>query len=173
VTEATRSGSNVLNRTCPRVSSLPDELDATAAVREAFATQQGSSRCFETRSLHQPDLFVGMIHDGFRAEASLTRDPVIVSSFDLLASAERQVVIRYFARQSVDQATVGELSAVLADVLGREPDDARCRLVHGTLPRLADGGVVEYDAAEGIVRDRDTPLLEALLHTADCIASET
>jgi hypothetical protein len=114
-----------------------------------------------------------MIQDRLGPEDTLTCDPVEVPSFDLLASAERQVVIRYFARQSIDQATVGELSAVLADVLGRELDDARSRLVHGTLPRLADDGVIEYDATEGIVRDRDTPLLEALLHTVDCIASET
>lgn len=84
--------------------------------------------------------------------------------FGVLACEYRRSVLSYLVRTEDGAATV----ETLVDHLREEgaPGEERAiavRLYHTTLPRLADVGVVGFDAEQGRVVYREHPLLERLL----------
>jgi len=82
------------------------------------------------------------------------------ATLDLLLSAlsnecSRRVV-NYFSESADDVASTDELAEYVADRRSegdpRDADRIATRLHHASLPRLADAGVVEYDARTTTVR---------------------
>jgi len=79
-------------------------------------------------------------------ESTATMRPETVHT--LLASEDRRTVLQYLARNG-GAATVAELAQRLAEgaesIPGTGAGDARVRLHHVHLPKLADAGAVEYE----------------------------
>lgn len=91
--------------------------------------------------------------------------------FGLLASRESRHVLFYLTAAS--ETTLDRLADVVAGleatatgvgVSPAERDRIRARLYHNVLPRLDDGGYVEFDADAHTVRRREVPpLVDALV----------
>lgn len=81
---------------------------------------------------------------------------------DILAHKQCRFVLYYFARHSTEVATIDDLAAFIREQTQQDGDTTQItsRLYHSTLPRLADVGVVEYDAQSNTVRYREHPPLE-------------
>ena len=82
---------------------------------------------------------------------------------NVLAHEQCRTVVAYFARRSTEAATIDDLTAFVRDRT-RQDEDARhveTRLHHATLPRLAESGVIEYDARRNTARYREQPTLES------------
>ncbi len=78
---------------------------------------------------------------------------------DALASANRRQILRYLAAQGDDGATVDELVDELIDHDETEDDRQRIAttLHHVELPKLADGGFIEYDARTLTAHTQEQP----------------
>lgn len=81
---------------------------------------------------------------------------------NVLAHEQCRAVLYYFARHSTEVATVTDLAEFVHDQ-NRQAVTAthtKTRLHHVTLPRLAEVGVLEYDARSNTARYRGQPTLE-------------
>lgn len=70
------------------------------------------------------------------------------------------LVLQYFDRTWDEVATVDDLSAYVQErgSSGRDETQIRVHLHHVTLPKLADGGLIDYDASEkGVCYRWDSP----------------
>lgn len=88
----------------------------------------------------------------------------------VLAHERCRFVLYYFARHSTEAATIDDLTDFIHDQNQRhvDPKRIRTRLHHVTLPRLADVGVLEYDARSNTARYRGQPTLEVWVnHVAE------
>lgn len=77
-----------------------------------------------------------------------------------LANQHCRFVLSYFGNTSEEYAAVDDLATALAR---RDPEDenrAAKHLHHIALPKLADAGLVDYDARTKTVRYRGHPRLE-------------
>lgn len=90
--------------------------------------------------------------------------------FDLLSNARRRRVLAVLQRADGDAATLEELAE---RVVARDTDDgsddpeaAAIALHHVHLPKLADCGVIEYDARNGTVSYCGRPERDRLLELA-------
>lgn len=82
------------------------------------------------------------------------RGPIDVH-LSVLARAECRYVIYYFQQRDDEVAPLGDLAEFVASntaETGRTTEQVRTILHHRSLPKLADCGVVEYDARGGSVR---------------------
>jgi hypothetical protein len=84
---------------------------------------------------------------------------------ELLANATRRATLLYFVEHETDVAELAELvEHIHADVEAVTTlDQARRKLAHQHLPKLADHGVIEYDERSETVRYWDGERLETLL----------
>ncbi|WP_128478865.1 DUF7344 domain-containing protein [Halorussus pelagicus] len=97
-------------------------------------------------------------------------DPDLMDrSLALLASEERRKVIEYFDRNDTESASVEALMEYLVrtkvETDGGAPSTSKpkAELHHVHLPKLAEYGVVEYDARSGEVRYCPDEKLEAIV----------
>lgn len=85
--------------------------------------------------------------------------------FTALAADDRRAVLRYLHSSGDDTASVDELIEFV-HASDAQPDDRKqiaIRLHHAALPKLADLGLLNYDAKTGTVRYTGHPLLSELL----------
>ena len=81
----------------------------------------------------------------------------------ILANEDCRATLEQFRRTSEETVPVEDLADELCRDDERDPDRFAVRLHHSVLPRLADVGVLEYDARSETVRYRGHDELEALL----------
>ncbi|MFD1586851.1 hypothetical protein ACFR9U_07640 [Halorientalis brevis] len=85
--------------------------------------------------------------------------PEIDTVFELLADVDRRRICLYLMRSDQTVVTVDDLVEILAD-----EDDDQERLAidlhHRHLPKLADAGIVEYDARSNTTRYWGQPTVE-------------
>ena len=103
-----------------------------------------------------------------------TTDPVFEPTlcpdtvFDVLADRDRRATL-HFLRNSPDVVSFETLAAHIAEREvgpgGRDRGQLVVRLHHVTVPKLADAGLLEYDARSGSIRYRGHPVVETCL---DC-----
>lgn len=82
----------------------------------------------------------------------------------ILADSERRAIVTYLQDAETDTASLDSLASALASATSLERDDARMRLHHTHLPKLAGTPLLDYDPDTARVEyhgDRD---LEALLN---------
>lgn len=99
-----------------------------------------------------------MAHENSTADFRPERNPVDCL-LDVLADEQRRRVLRYFQEVEDPVATVDTLVDHLVD--SGHPSDTRAQtatqLHHGTLPKLADAGIIEYDARTHTIRYHASP----------------
>ena len=105
-------------------------------------------------------------------DQSSSRSIPIDERFDALARTDRRAVIRFFRDESTEEVTLDALVTGIVDGSYWETNksDARLRLHHFTLPKLAETRILDYDPRSKTVEYRGQPAVEQLLATA---ASET
>lgn len=81
----------------------------------------------------------------------------------LLADRHRRIILSYFCESSTEIASVSDLVREIRKHDARGAKELTYSLHHSTLPRLADYGVVDYDARSRTVRYRGSPELETLV----------
>jgi len=101
-------------------------------------------------------------------DRSNSRSIPIDEQFDALARADRRAVIQFFQDESTEEATLDELAAGIVDGNYWDTDESNARpyLHHFTLPKLADTGILDYDAKTKTASYRRQPAVEQLLDTA-------
>ncbi|WP_435177938.1 DUF7344 domain-containing protein [Halorussus sp. AFM4] len=115
---------------------------------------------------------IGMVKNQGQKSHSTHRH--IDSAFDVLSSRNRRAIVRYFQTTDEPIATVNDLAHHCKEV-GSEGNNAvandrmTAQLHHRHLPKLADAGVIEYDARSETVRYKGDSLTEELLERASGI----
>ena len=101
-------------------------------------------------------------------DRSSTRSIPIDERFDALARTDRRAVIQFFRDDSTEEVTLDDLATGIVDRSYWDTDKSHARLClhHSTLPKLADTGILDYDAKRKTVRYRGQPAVEQLLDTA-------
>jgi hypothetical protein len=95
-----------------------------------------------------------------------TQFPAGAEDLNILAHTQCRYVCHYFRDASTEVATVGDLEEFLreqAPAVAAETQ-AGIHLHHVTLPKLAETGVIEYDARSQTARYRGHPLIEHWLN---------
>lgn len=97
------------------------------------------------------------------SDLTATSSEEVYDLLNVLADERCRSVFYYFARQSTEVARVDDLADFIRDRDHREADGTptEARLHHVTLPRLAELGVLEYDARSNTARYRGRPNVEA------------
>ena len=92
---------------------------------------------------------------------SPTSEPVD-KRLNILLHEQYRTVLWYFARHSTEVATIDDLGEFIRDQNQQEGDvtHIETRLHHVTLPKLANAGVLEYDARSNTARYRGHPTAE-------------
>lgn len=85
------------------------------------------------------------------------------SPLTVLANPGCRAVLTYFRDTAAEVASVEDLADEINNQDHGGPDLTAVQLHHATLPRLADAGVVEYDARSNAVRYRGHSELESLM----------
>lgn len=90
-------------------------------------------------------------------------------TLSVLAHDDCRAVLHYFRRHSTDVTTVSDLTEFICE--RQETEDRsgiEISLHHSALPRLADAGIVDYDAESNTARYRaNSPVEEWLDHLAE------
>lgn len=94
------------------------------------------------------------IADIFDVNAMSSPTPTLDVQLDLLADAERRRVLTILAdaaaplmlREIANELVTQEHASTLSDVPAKEVRNAFIRLHHGHIPKLAEAGVIDYDA---------------------------
>ena len=83
-------------------------------------------------------------------------------------------VLAYFEQRSTETATIDDLGAFVTDRDPASPDESRVRirLHHSVLPKLADSGLLDYDARSNVVRCRDLAAEKSDDSSVDSTGSE-
>lgn len=63
-----------------------------------------------------------------------------------------EAVLKFFGTHSTAVATVDELAAAVSDRQGESRREIAIRLHHATLPKLAEAGLIDYDARSTTAR---------------------
>lgn len=89
--------------------------------------------------------------------------------FTALANEQRRQVLQYFQTAANSTASVEELITHTLETGAEDKSHEQLELTfhHITLPKLADLGVIEYDARSQTVRYRGSPVLERALTVMD------
>lgn len=80
--------------------------------------------------------------------------PPSETGIDQLAPEYSYRVLQYFRTSSTSVATVDDLAAGISEQQDEAQKRVAIRLHHVTLPKLADSGVIEYDARSNTARYR-------------------
>jgi len=101
-------------------------------------------------------------------DRSITRSIQMNERFDALARTDRRAVIQFFRDESTEEVTLDDLVTGIVDGSYWDTDESHARLFlhHSTLPKLADTGILDYDAKRKTVRYRGRPAVEQLLDAA-------
>lgn len=93
------------------------------------------------------------------------RDERLDVLFTALADAQRRHVVRYFQSTESDVASVADIIDYTVEKASEPPrrDRLETTFHHVTFPKLADLGVIEYDARSRTVRYCGSPALERTL----------
>lgn len=89
----------------------------------------------------------------------------------VLARPHCRSVLHYFRHHSIEGATVADLAEFSTDHDYADGDEqtVEIRLHHAVLPKLADVGLIDYDAQSKTVRYHGHPQLESWLdQVAEC-----
>jgi hypothetical protein len=88
--------------------------------------------------------------------------------FDALARTDRRAVIQFFRDESAEEVTLDDLVTGIVDGSYWDTDESHARLClhHFALPKLADAGILDYDARSKTVRYWGRPGVEKLLDAA-------
>jgi hypothetical protein len=79
----------------------------------------------------------------------------------ILKNSDCRAVLEYFRRRSTDVATVDDLTEFVWDRQeAREKSSVEIALHHSALPKLADAGLIEYDARSNTARYRADSSIE-------------
>jgi len=99
-----------------------------------------------------------------RQGVSRWRRERVDGAFEALADEHRRRVVRYFQTVEEDVASVDALVDYASERSSETPtrDQLEVRFHHVTLPKLADLGVVEYDARSRTVRYCGPSLVDRL-----------
>ena len=96
---------------------------------------------------------------------STTRSPTAVDEhLSVLARDDCRTVLQYFRRRSTDVGTVDDLAEFICE--RRETRDrtrVAIALHHSILPKLADAGLIDYDARSNAARYGANPPVEEWL----------
>mgnify|MGYP002281222807 CR=1 FL=1 len=99
--------------------------------------------------------------------------------FSAFAHERRRVILRTLSREEPHAVDLDTLAAAVCERTGppnetAEDDRKRVRVAlrHVHLPKLADSGLVEYDAEAGRVRGRGGTAERRLLSAADAYAAD-
>ena len=100
-------------------------------------------------------------------DRSSTRSIPINERFDALARTDRRAVIQFFRDESTEEVTLDDLVTGIVNGSCWDTDKSHARLClhHFALPKLADTGILDYDAKRKTVRYRGQPAVEQLLDT--------
>ncbi|WP_090619199.1 DUF7344 domain-containing protein [Natrinema salaciae] len=82
---------------------------------------------------------------------------------NLIANHRRRSVLSYFRDSTADVTSVSTLANEISDQCPGDAERVARQLHHSALPRLADAGVVDYDARSNVVQYRGHTELEILL----------
>ena len=101
-------------------------------------------------------------------DRSSTRSIPTDERFDTVARTDRRAVIQFFRDESAEEVALDDLVTGIVDGSYWDADESHTRLClhHSTLPRLADTGILDYDAKRKTVRYRGRPVVEQLLDAA-------
>lgn len=91
----------------------------------------------------------------------------------VLASSERRAIIAHLRAMPGPEASLEDLTRVLAAHTGGDRAQARIRLHHAQLPTLAATPIFEYDSHADTVRYHGDEVFESLLEAIHHIESET
>lgn len=86
-----------------------------------------------------------------------------------LADGQRRAVVSYLRDATSESVPVATLADAIATPDGSSPDDLAIRLHHEIVPRLAEIGVLEYDARSRSVGYHGDEDLEALLDAVEAL----
>lgn len=88
--------------------------------------------------------------------------PTAVDDYlSVLARDNCRTVLQYFSENPTDVATVGDLAEFICEREGlKDRAHVEISLYHLALPKLADAGLVDYDARSKTVRYRTTVPIE-------------
>lgn len=89
-------------------------------------------------------------------------------AYDALADRERRAVVAHFMTEDSNTASVNDLITQYQEMTGDEDISANSleiRLHHQHLPKLADAGIIEYDARSQTVRYHGGSQVENLLES--------
>ncbi|WP_436347360.1 DUF7344 domain-containing protein [Natronorubrum sp. FCH18a] len=81
----------------------------------------------------------------------------------LLANHHRRAILSYFRDSTADVSSVSDLADEISEQYHGDSERMVRQLHHSALPRLADAGVVDYDARSNMVRYNGHTELETLL----------
>ena len=98
-------------------------------------------------------------------DRSSSRSVSIDERFDALARTDCRAVIQFFRNGSIEEATFDDLVTGIVDGSYWDTDESHARLClhHSTLPKLADTGILNYDARSKTVSYHGQPAVEQLL----------
>lgn len=82
----------------------------------------------------------------------------------ILSDPQCRSVLSYFRAEPASVASVEEIAAESSEE-GLDDEQALTRLIHSTLPRLGERGVIDFDARSNTVRYLGHADLEALLES--------
>ena len=101
-------------------------------------------------------------------DRSSTRSIPLDEQFDALARTDRRAVIQFFRDEAAEEVTLDDLVTGIVDGSYWDTDESHARLClhHSTLPKLADAGILDYDAKRNTVSYHGQPAVERLLDAA-------
>jgi len=86
---------------------------------------------------------------------------------DVLSTDGCRDTLAYFRDASEDTARVDDIAAALSETDARDAEQFALRLHHVILPRLADAGVLEYDARTNTARYHGQDNLDSLFDAVE------
>jgi hypothetical protein len=88
-------------------------------------------------------------------------DPESVDRFlSALSTEANRTVVNYLRDVDDEIVSLDELVGHVADTQDRPPERVALRLHHGSLPKLADLGLLDYDPRSRRIRGHDHPIFE-------------
>lgn len=101
-----------------------------------------------------------------------THTETVDQLLSLLANSRCRAAVTYIRAESTDVFPVGDIANELGTQFDEEVDQVTIQLHHSILPKLADAGVVNYDAQSKTVQYRGHSELESLLDSLQNVSQQ-